>query len=105
MPVDRIPPAAEELFQFGSRSFAFLRPRNPDDVLEEITVEAFDKDEFLPYWTDHWPSADILLRYLTSLNLPASTTVLELGSGLGMISAVLACALPGIVATDISFSA
>jgi ETFB lysine methyltransferase len=105
LPVDRIPPAVEAPFAFGGSTFSFLRPRNPDDVLEEITVDRFNRDEFLPYWTDHWPSAGILLDYLAQAPLPPPATVLELGSGLGIIAAVLSLTHPKVIATDISFSA
>lgn len=82
-----------------------LRPSNPNDVLEQIPEEAYDKDKFLPYWAEQWPSSDILLNYLKDLNISQGCTVIELGCGLGIISTSLALQNHTVIATDISHDA
>jgi predicted nicotinamide N-methyase len=73
-----------------------LRPPDADALID---VDAFDEDEFLPYWAELWPSGLALARYVSELEL-AGRKVLELGCGLGLPS--LAAALRGadVLATD-----
>ncbi len=73
-----------------------LRPPSADELIDE---EAFDEDEFLPYWAELWPSGLALARVAAGLDL-AGRRVLELGAGLGLPS--LAAALRGanVLATD-----
>ena len=73
-----------------------LRPPSADELIDE---EAFDEDEFLPYWAELWPSGLALARAVGELDLQG-TRVLELGAGLGLPS--LAAALRGadVLATD-----
>jgi predicted nicotinamide N-methyase len=60
----------------------------PADSEALLTDEAFEREEFLPYWADLWPSAIELAHVVARWDL-ADSRVLELGCGL---------ALPGIVA-------
>jgi predicted nicotinamide N-methyase len=62
-----------------------VRPRDPDELLDE---EAFEHEEFLPYWAELWPSALKLAHAVGERDL-RGLNVVELGCGL---------ALPGIVA-------
>jgi predicted nicotinamide N-methyase len=73
-----------------------LRPPSADDLIDE---DAFDEDEFLPYWAELWPSGVALARVVAELDL-AGSRVVELGAGLGLPS--LAAALRGadVLATD-----
>jgi predicted nicotinamide N-methyase len=73
-----------------------LRPPSADELIDE---EAFDEDEFLPYWAEPWPSGLALARVVGDLDL-AGKRVLELGAGLGLPS--LAAAIRGgdVLATD-----
>ena len=60
----------------------------PADSEALLTDEAFEREEFLPYWADLWPSAIELAHVVARWDL-AGSRVLELGCGL---------ALPGIAA-------
>jgi len=60
----------------------------PADSEALLTDEAFEREEFLPYWADLWPSAIELAHVVARWDL-AGRRVLELGCGL---------ALPGIAA-------
>jgi predicted nicotinamide N-methyase len=73
-----------------------LRPPSADELIDE---DAFDEDEFLPYWAELWVSGVALARVVGGLEL-AGVRVLELGAGLGLPS--LAAALRGadVFATD-----
>jgi predicted nicotinamide N-methyase len=86
----------EEEVALGARTLRILRPRDSEALLEE---EAFEREEFLPYWAELWPSGVALARLLAERPL-AGARVLELGCGLALPS--LAAALGGadVLATD-----
>ena len=86
----------EETVELAGRSLTLLRPASADALIDE---EAFDDDEFLPYWAALWPSGVALAQAVGELDL-RGLSVLELGAGLGLPS--LAAALRGadVLATD-----
>ncbi len=84
------------------QTFKFIRPADPDEVLDAISNEQYEKDHFLPYWAELWPSSQALFNYIFSLQLPARTKVTELGCGLGHISSVLAFRGLNVLSMDIS---
>ena len=86
----------EETVELAGRPLTLLRPASAEELIDE---QAFDDDEFLPYWAELWPSGVALARAVAELDLHG-TRVLELGSGLGLPS--LAAALRGadVLATD-----
>ncbi|MFL5913862.1 MAG: class I SAM-dependent methyltransferase [Gaiellaceae bacterium] len=86
----------EEPFDIAGRELTLLRPPSADDLIDE---EAFDADEFMPYWAELWPSGVALARVVGERDLTGER-VLELGAGLGLPS--LAAALRGadVLATD-----
>jgi ETFB lysine methyltransferase len=73
-----------------------LHPKNADDLINE---EDFVRDERMPYWADIWPSSLILAELLVASN-GKGVRLLELGCGVGVVSA--ACAKAGftVLATD-----
>jgi predicted nicotinamide N-methyase len=89
-------PLIEERIELAGRELTLLRPPSADDLIDE---DAFDEDEFLPYWAELWPSGLDLARVVAGLDV-AGDRVLELGAGLGLPS--LAAALRGaeVLATD-----
>ena len=86
----------EDLVDLGGRVLSILRPPDAEALLEE---EAFDHEEFLPYWAELWPSGVALAQEVSKRSVEG-LGVAELGSGLGLPS--LAAALGGarVVATD-----
>jgi predicted nicotinamide N-methyase len=86
----------EDVFELAGRDISLLRPTSADALIDE---DAFDEDEFLPYWAELWPSGPVLAQVVGEL-VPAGVSVLELGAGLGLPS--LAAALNGadVLATD-----
>ncbi len=91
----------EECVGVRGRELRVLRPRDSEALLDEA---AFEHEEFLPYWTELWPSALALARAVAARSLGARRVV-ELGCGLGLPS--IAAALQGahVLATDWSVDA
>ena len=85
-----------ERVELCGRALTLARPRDAEALLDE---EAFEREEFLPYWAEPWPSGLALARSLCSRALDGAR-VLELGCGLALPS--LAAAIRGarVLATD-----
>src|SRR3954447_20700824 len=86
----------EEVVAIAGHDLALLRPRDTEALLDE---EAFERDEFLPYWAELWPSALALARMVAARALHGART-LELGCGLGLPSLAAALAGGRVLATD-----
>ena len=78
-----------------------LRPRDSEALLDE---DAFERDEYLPYWAELWPSGLALARNLSQRDLDG-VRVLELGCGLAIPSLVAALRGAHVLATDWSIDA
>jgi predicted nicotinamide N-methyase len=91
----------EETVVLGGRELSVLRPRDSEALLDE---EAFEHEEFLPYWAELWPSGVALGRALSARSL-GGVRVLELGCGLGVPSIAAALAGARVLATDWSADA
>ena len=78
------------------RRLLILRPPSADELIDE---EAFDEEEFLPYWAELWPSGVALAQHVAGLDLRGSR-VLELGCGLGLPSLAAAAGGADVLATD-----
>ncbi len=67
-----------------SQTFVLTLPVDIDPLLDHpATHAAFDSDEYLPYWADLWPSAQMLGEALLATS-PLPERVLEIGCGLGL---------------------
>jgi predicted nicotinamide N-methyase len=77
-------------------SLSILRPQQAEALLSE---EAFEHEEFLPYWAELWPSSLALARVVRRRDV-RSLRVLELGCGLGVPSIVAALGGARVLATD-----
>jgi predicted nicotinamide N-methyase len=79
-----------------ARTLSILRPRSAEALLDE---EAFEHEEFLPYWAEPWASGEALARAVAERDVEG-LHVVELGCGLALPS--LAAALGGAhaLATD-----
>jgi predicted nicotinamide N-methyase len=86
----------EEVVPLHGRDLRVLRPRDAESLLDE---EAFDHEEFLPYWAELWPSARALAAAISGRALRGART-LELGCGLGLPSIAAALAGGRVLATD-----
>jgi predicted nicotinamide N-methyase len=92
----------EETVAVPGMALCLLRPRDADALLDE---QAFEHDEFLPYWATVWPSGVALARALAGRGL-GGARVLELGCGGSALPSIVA-ALSGarVLATDHSSDA
>ena len=81
-----------------------LAIERPPDAYELIDEAAFERDEFLPYWAELWPSSLALAHAIGGRALRGART-LELGCGLGLPSIAAALAGGRVLATDWSAEA
>jgi predicted nicotinamide N-methyase len=86
----------EETVPLRDAVLQVLRPRDTEALLDE---EAFEHEEFLPYWAELWPSGVALARRVAARALRGAR-VLELGCGLGLPSLAAALAGGRVLATD-----
>jgi predicted nicotinamide N-methyase len=86
----------EHVVALPGRDLALLAPRDGEALLSE---EAFEQEEFLPYWAELWPSALALARVIARRPL-TGRRVLELGCGLGLPAIAAALAGGRVLATD-----
>jgi predicted nicotinamide N-methyase len=99
--VPRTPPdpwrdLTTDAVSIAGRTLRIVHPRDSEALLDE---EAFQREEFLPYWAQLWPSAIVLARATAALR-PAGRSVLELGCGLGLPSITAALRGARVLATD-----
>jgi predicted nicotinamide N-methyase len=80
----------------GPRRISIARPPDPEELLDE---EAFEREEFLPYWAELWPSAVALARAVAARDVDG-LPVVELGCGLALPSIAAALAGARVLATD-----
>jgi predicted nicotinamide N-methyase len=86
----------EHVVALPGRELLLLAPRDGDALLNE---EAFEQEEFLPYWAELWPSALALARVVARRPLTGRRTI-ELGCGLGLPAIAAAAAGGRVLATD-----
>jgi ETFB lysine methyltransferase len=89
-PRHAVGPVVQENVLLEGRTFVIERPGEPDKLLDNpAVIQAFERDEYMPYWADLWPAARMLAKAILREDWPPGMEVLELGCGLG---------LPGVVA-------
>jgi predicted nicotinamide N-methyase len=92
----------ESVVSVGPRELAIVHPADSEALLDD---NAFERDEFLPYWAELWPSGLALARALVGREPLRGRRVLELGCGLALPSIVAALAGAHALATDWSADA
>jgi predicted nicotinamide N-methyase len=95
----------ERSFSFGGRPFSILSVLDSYALLDRIDPREFVKDEQMPYWAEIWPSAITLSSWLADELKPAGKRVIEIGSGVGLVSVVAASCGASVLATDYSAEA
>ncbi|MEN3282747.1 MAG: hypothetical protein V7607_3887 [Solirubrobacteraceae bacterium] len=86
----------EEIVVIAGRDLTIARPADAEALLDE---QAFEPDEYMPYWAELWPSSRALARRVGTRGLRGAR-VLELGCGLGLPSIAAALAGGRVLATD-----
>lgn len=91
-----------ETYFFGDFNLDIERVKNLDEMVDQVSDEAFNEDERLPYWAELWPSAIALSRHIISkMDRFKEKEILELGCGIGLTSLCLALCDPSeLVLTD-----
>jgi predicted nicotinamide N-methyase len=90
-----------ETIVVGDLTLSVAHPPDAEELLDE---EAFEREEFLPYWAELWPSAIALAREVERRELDGRAVV-ELGCGLALPSIVAALRGARALATDWSADA
>ncbi|MFM7183293.1 MAG: class I SAM-dependent methyltransferase [Planctomycetota bacterium] len=85
MGYERFAPVRRE-FTFRGELYTIWQPPDVDALID---VEAFERDERIPYWANVWESAWVLAEEITALD-PDGRSLLELGCGLAL-PAIVAC--------------
>jgi predicted nicotinamide N-methyase len=85
MGYERFTPVERVIDIRGDR-YTFWQPPDLDALID---VEAFERDERIPYWANVWESALVLAEEVAALD-PAGRSLLELGCGLAL-PAIVAC--------------
>ncbi len=89
-PLDALGPLVCDKVLVEGKAFLITRPAESEPLTKQPAIQdAFERDNYLPYWTELWPAARMLAKVVWREAWAPGTRVLELGSGLG---------LPGIVA-------
>jgi ETFB lysine methyltransferase len=83
----------ETTVAIAGRDLSILHPASAEDLINEAD---FEKDERLPYWAELWPSARVLAEHVSAMP-GANRSLLELGSGSGLVTT--AAALAGFAVT------
>src|SRR3954454_19265217 len=72
----------EQVVALSGRDVVIVRPRDSEALIDDQAFRApaagGSEDEFIPYWADLWPSAELLARTLIDRALRGAR-VLELG--------------------------
>jgi predicted nicotinamide N-methyase len=88
--LDRLGDTVRARVEIEDRTYWIDHPGQADRLLHHPLVrEAFERDEYMPYWADLWPAARMLARAILHEPWTPETEALEVGCGLG---------LPGIAA-------
>jgi predicted nicotinamide N-methyase len=86
----------EETVEIGDRALVMTRPIDAESLLED---EAFEREEFLPYWAELWPAGRALAEIVGERDV-AGLSVAEVGCGLGLPSLIAALGGARVLATD-----
>ncbi len=78
------------------RTLTILRPRSAEALLDE---NAFEHEEFLPYWAELWGSGEELSEEIAERDV-SGLRVVELGCGLALPSLAAAVGGAHVLATD-----
>lgn len=82
-------PTRTSTLTFGGREIRVLRPSDPDRLLEDPEVLAWNRDEdYMPYWAYLWPGAYFLAEAVAREPERPGVSALEIGCGLGLAGLV-----------------
>ncbi|MEL6938397.1 MAG: 50S ribosomal protein L11 methyltransferase [Cyanobacteria bacterium J06598_1] len=92
-PTEAVEQLTYKSISIGARNFDIAYPGDADRLLDHpSTHDAFQADEYMPYWAELWPSSQMLGEVLTQQDWPENHTALEIGCGVGL-SGIVALSL------------
>ncbi len=86
----------EDTVVLAARTLSILRPRSAEALLDE---DAFEHEEFLPYWAELWASGETLAQAVAARDV-AGRRLVEVGCGLALPSLAAAVGGARVLATD-----
>jgi len=86
----------DERLEVGPWELSLQRPRQADALIDE---DAFEHEEFLPYWAELWKSGVALAEEVVARDV-RGLRVLEVGCGLAVPSLVASLSGAEVLATD-----
>lgn len=82
-------PVRSESIAVGRRSLVLVRPADPDRMLDDPAVLAWNRDDdYMPYWAYLWPGAFLLAGAVDAEPWAPGAPALEIGCGLGLAGLV-----------------
>ena len=89
MGTDYAGPVKVSRYVFGGREIRLVRPADPDRLLEDPTVLAWNaREDYMPYWAYLWPGALLLAEAVAREPWREGDMALEIGCGLGLAGLV-----------------
>lgn len=83
-PRDALGVSQRERVTIDDRVFVLDRPTDSDRLLDHPAIQAYAHDQYAPYWTDLWPAARMLAKWIVRQRWPTGLRALEIGCGLGL---------------------
>lgn len=79
-------------YEVLDQTITLAQPSDPDAFLEDPDVlEAHRRDEYMPYWPYLWPASQAMSPLILRIpEWPRGESVLEIGSGIGLVGIVAA---------------
>ena len=74
--------------------------RQPEKLLDDISVDEFARDERLPYWAELWTSSIVMGEHILQDPSFRGAALLELGCGVGLAGIAAARAGAQVTMTD-----
>src|SRR5262249_59859503 len=76
----------EGTWSIAGREFRLTLPADPDAFLDDAEVHAaHERTEYMPYWAYLWPSALHMAKRVRQADWSASSEILELAAGIGLV--------------------
>ena len=91
--------ALEEV-ALGGHRFWMAVVRQPEKLLDDISVDEFARDERLPYWAELWTSSIVMGEHILQDPSFRGAALLELGCGVGLAGIAAARAGAQVTMTD-----
>lgn len=92
-------------FVAGEREYEVLKVADPDSVFDAAMAEENSRGQkpldWQPYWAEAWESSLVLAQYVAELSTP-TTSLLDLGCGVGVVGAVAAACGWDVMLGDIA---